>query len=105
MNVPNVLYTPDGRIKRTVDSNHIVPEQTEIELINLPPTNQPYTLLHQTALNNYVITISFVSKVQDPTNKREHKQNHTFFLPLNKIMNDYVNKLRVHEGKEGTVNV
>ena len=82
-----------------------MPERIEIDLINLPPAADTYRLLHQIALNNYVITISFVDKTQDPTTLRETKQNHTFFLPLSDIMNDYVEKLRPYCGKEGILNV
>ena len=109
MNVPYFLYSPELdkglTIKRSGNSHHIVPERIEIDLMGLKTASQPYTLLHQAAMNSYVITVSFVKKVQDPTTLRETICNHTFFLPLGDVMNDYVQKLRPYQGKEGAVNV
>ena len=105
MKLEHFIRTGAGFVYRTPNSIHLVPEQTEIELINLPPNSNPYTLLHQTALNNYVITVSFVKKTQDPETLRETIQNHTFFLPLTNVMNDYVQKLRSNVGKEGPIDV
>ena len=105
MNIPNFIRTGAGFTHRTKDSYYLVPEQTEIRLINLPPSKDPYLLMHKTALNNYIITVSYVSKTQDPETLRETIRNHTFFLPLSNMMNDYASKLRKYVGKEGTVNV
>ena len=55
--------------------------------------------------NNYIISVSFVRKTQDPDTYREAIENHTFFLPLSDLTNDYATKLKNYVGKEGTVNV
>ena len=100
MRIPNFIRTGSGVKHRTQDSYNLISEPEEIRIMNLHPNPQPYATLY-----GKVITISFVSKAQDPDTQRETIMNHTFFLPLSHVTNYFIEKLRMHEGKPGVVNV